>query len=640
MRPDRPPGGFFAMTAKQIRKGMSRWRHVYLGLAGFNLLTILFSIVVTYNLLALHDRSVSLNNAWAQRMTDINELGYLADGVNAPGNNVFATRDVPAERTKRNAALDRFKLHLGEIRAELAAHVSPQEAQLLEQPLSEIEADMQEMLAWSDEVFLAFEDKRLEIAGERMAAMDRAYSLLTQDITSAVKIAQGIQVRHPQRQIAAAHDLQGIEQWVGGIVLLLIIGAAIYGNRLGKLVREQNRAIDEARVAAESANQAKSTFLASMSHEIRTPMNGILGMAQSLKNADLPPAESEKVGVIYDSGTSLLTILNDVLDFSKIEAGKFDIVPAPNDILHTAERIVRLFEPHAGAQGLGLALTHEPDLPRNLVYDAERVRQCVGNLISNAIKFTPAGRIDLHIAHRAISATEAMIFVGVKDTGIGMDEATCARLFKPFTQADSSIARRYGGTGLGLAISLRLAELMGGGLSVESAPGAGSRFLLSFRAGIRDMPDVQIAPAAEVKQRTASGLRGARILLTDDNAINRQVVKLFLAPHGCVITEAVNGQDALDKLATASFDIVLLDVHMPVMDGKEAIQCIRASDAAWNAIPVIALTADAMSGDREKLLALGMSDYLPKPVEQRALLDRIGAQLGIDDVRQDIAAVA
>ncbi len=629
------------MMTSQLRKAMPRWRLVYLALAAFNLLTILSSMVITHNLIALHTRSVDLNNAWAQRMTDINQLGYLAEAVNAPGNNVFETRDVAGERANRAQALDLFRVRLERIEDDLDSNAEPAEFARLKDVLAGVSATMTEMLADSDEVFRAFERRDVSAAGTHMAAMDRDYGKMLRGISDAVKLAQDIQVSHPQAQIALARDMQFMEQVLGLLVVALVIGAAIYGNRLGQVMRQQNRDITDARIAAEAANQSKSNFLASMSHEIRTPMNGILGMAQSLDTGDLPGNEREKVSIILDSGSSLMAVLNDVLDFSKIEAGKFDICPAPNDIVHTTDRVVRLFETHARDKDITLAFHHDAAMPRNLVYDAERVRQCISNLVSNALKFTPGGRIDVHVTSRPVSETEAMIFVSVKDTGIGMAPDVQSRLFKPFTQADSSIGRQYGGTGLGLAISLRLAQLMGGGMSVQSAPGLGSLFTLTFRAGVQDMPKPVAQPiAAETARATPQGLRGLRVLLTDDNAINRQVVKLFLAPHGCVISEAVNGQDALDKLAAAEFDLVLLDVHMPVMDGKEAIQRIRTSDQPWRTIPVIALTADAMSGDREKLIAIGMSDYLSKPVDQRALVARMNAALGIVQTDEPAAAVA
>ena len=629
------------MMTSQIRKAMPRWRLVYLALAAFNLLTILSSMVITHNLIALHTRSVDLNNVWAQRMADINQLGYLAEAVNAPGNNIFDTRDVGGEQTKRSLALNVFLARMEKLEGDLNANAEASESTRLKTALTDVRTTMTDMLADQDEVFHAFERRDLAGAGKHMAAMDRDYGRMLRSISAAVMIAQGIQVSHPQTQIALARDMQFMEQILGVLVVLLVIGAAIYGNELGKVMREQNRAIVDARVAAEAANEAKSNFLASMSHEIRTPMNGILGMAQSLKSDELPESSRDKVSIILDSGSSLMAVLNDVLDFSKIEASKFDICPAPHDIVNTSERVVRLFETHARDKGVTLGFGHAADLPRTLVYDAERVRQCISNLVSNALKFTPNGRIDVHVSWRPITETEAMIFVAVKDTGIGMAPDVQSRLFKPFTQADSSIGRRYGGTGLGLAISLRLAQLMGGGMSVQSAPGLGSLFTLTFRAGVQEMPKPAAEPiATETARAIPQGLRGLRVLLTDDNAINRQVVKLFLAPHGCVISEAVNGQDALDKLAAAEFDLVLLDVHMPVMDGKEAIQRIRASDQPWRTIPVIALTADAMSGDREKLIAIGMSDYLSKPVDQRALVARMNATLGIAAAEEPTAAVA
>jgi len=630
------------MLKSKAGRGAPRWHLVYLALAAFDLLTVLVSLSLSHNLMSMYTRSVEVNTEWAQRVSAISHLGDLAQAVNAPGNDIFDSHDVPAERTRRDVALSAFDAHLDRVEDNLAERTAPDEQQKINAALAVTKAAMSDMISEAERIFIHFERGDAAAAGERMASMDRAYGRLTRSISATVMVVQNIQSGHLQQQLRTAHDLQGLELLIGGLIMLMVIGVTIYGHNLGKVMRNQSRTIEDARAAAEAANQAKSNFLASMSHEIRTPMNGILGMAQSLNTVELPKEEREKVSIILDSGSSLMAVLNDVLDFSKIEAGKFDICPAPNDIVHTTDRVVRLFETHARDKGITLAFQHDETMPRNLVYDAERVRQCISNLVSNALKFTPNGRIDVHVTSRPISETEAMIFVSVKDTGIGMAPDVQSRLFKPFTQADSSIGRRYGGTGLGLAISLRLSQLMGGGMSVESAPGLGSRFTLTFRAGIMEMPKQATVPVTEAEpaRATPQGLRGLRVLLTDDNAINRQVVKLFLAPHGCQIAEAANGQEALDKLAAADFDLVLLDVHMPVMDGKETIQRIRASDQPWRTLPVIALTADAMSGDREKLIALGMSDYLSKPVDQRALVARMNAMLGIAPTEEPVAAVA
>ena len=381
-----------------------------------------------------------------------------------------------------------------------------------------------------------------------------------------------------------------------------------------------------AKEAAETANRAKSEFLANMSHEIRTPLNGVLGMAQSLDGDELSPAQREKVDVILDSGRSLTALLNDVLDLAKIEAGKLEITPVPGDFLHTIKRTRQLFQIQAEDKSLDLLVRHASNFPQSLTYDAVRVRQCMGNLMSNAIKFTEKGRIEVHISSKRLAGDEHLVAIEVSDTGIGMSEATQAKLFSAFTQADGGITRRFGGSGLGLAISRQLARLMGGDLTVRSEEGKGSAFLLTFRAEEHHATKYMAAqaPASPTAvQGSRYSLRGSRVLLTDDNAINRQVIKLFLAPHGLEIVEATNGKEALDLIASAPFDLVLLDVHMPVMDGKEAIRRIRGADKPWSNIPVIALTADAMSGDREKLLALGMTDYVPKPVDQRELVSKI-----------------
>ena len=387
-----------------------------------------------------------------------------------------------------------------------------------------------------------------------------------------------------------------------------------------------------AKEAAEASNQAKSQFLANMSHEIRTPLNGVLGMAQALEQDALEPAQKEKVAIILDSGKSLMSLLNDVLDLTKIEAGKLEISPVAGDFLHTIKRTRQLFQTTAEDKGLELLVRYDSNFPQRLAYDPTRVRQCVANMLSNAIKFTAKGRVEVGISARKQPDGQHLVAVEVIDTGIGMNAETIAKLFTVFTQADGATTRKFGGSGLGLAISRQLARMMGGDLVVESEEGRGSNFRLTFKA-VEAAPAAAPAPqpsapaiSAEVARR---GLRGLRVLLTDDNAINRQVIKLFLAPQGLDIVEATNGKEALDKIATQDFDIVLLDVHMPVMDGKEAIQRIRASGQTWSAIPVIALTADAMTGDREKYLALGMTDYISKPVDQRELLAKMHQVLGL-----------
>jgi signal transduction histidine kinase/AmiR/NasT family two-component response regulator len=390
-------------------------------------------------------------------------------------------------------------------------------------------------------------------------------------------------------------------------------------------LRKREKELEKARKAAETASVSKSAFLANMSHEIRTPLNGVLGMAQVLATTDLNDQQRDYIATIIESGKTLMALLNDVLDLSKIEAGKFDIICSETNLAHVMRRQLVLWKPRAEEKGLELTLAFDADLPAWASIDAVRVQQCVSNLLSNAIKFTQQGRVEAIVNAKPLPHGAHMIEVIVRDTGAGMDADTLARLFKPFAQADESIQRSHGGTGLGLSITRRLAELMGGTASVTSELGRGSTFRFSFRASPAKprvgAPSMATSGPADIRDMLKQS--NLRVLLVDDHPINRQVAALFLRPFNMRIVEAVNGAEAIAALERETFDIVLLDMHMPVMDGPAAIAKIRASGQPWANTPVIALTADAMSGDRERYLAMGMDGYLSKPLAERELLSEI-----------------
>ncbi|MDP3736543.1 MAG: response regulator [Hyphomonadaceae bacterium] len=390
-------------------------------------------------------------------------------------------------------------------------------------------------------------------------------------------------------------------------------------------LRQREKELKRAKRAAEAANISKSAFLANMSHEIRTPLNGIMGMAQVLEGVGLSAEHREYVSTILEAGRNLMALLNDVLDLSKIEAGKFDIVPADASLHHLLQRQLKLWRPRAEEKGLELSLAFDSELPAYLSFDAVRVQQCISNLVSNAIKFTAKGCVDIFAGARKQDDGGYLVEVRVTDTGPGMDAETLERLFKPFTQADETIQRAHGGSGLGLSITRHLAELMGGGAGATSEPGRGSTFRVSFHAALASsQPQAGIAVRPEAGDiRESLKQSNLRVLVVDDHPINRQVVSLFLRPFNIRVVEAVNGVEALAALEKEAFDVVLLDMHMPVMDGPTTIQHIRASERPWKDVPVVALTADAMSGDRERYLGMGMNGYLSKPLAERDLLSEI-----------------
>lgn len=379
--------------------------------------------------------------------------------------------------------------------------------------------------------------------------------------------------------------------------------------------------VQEARRRAEDASAAKSQFLANMSHEIRTPLNGLLGMAQVLQSTALSDLQAGYVSTIIDSGTTLVALLNDVLDLSKIEAGKLEIAPVDCDVTALLNRVASLWTPTADDKGLDFSVSASVTMPQRLVCDPTRVLQCVSNLVSNAVKFTAEGEVRVHASVPKGGPNAGLVQIAVTDTGIGIDPEIQARLFAPFTQADASTSRQYGGTGLGLSITRRLAQMMGGDVVVRSDPGRGSTFTLTFKAAAAAMADRIAGPdVADARERSPDRLH---ILVVDDVLLNRKVVRLFLEHQGHTTAEATNGSEALALMATTAFDLVLLDVQMPVMDGMQTLQHIRASGQAWATTPVIGLTANAMSGDRENYLAQGMDGYIAKPVDQRLLLAEI-----------------
>jgi signal transduction histidine kinase/ActR/RegA family two-component response regulator len=408
------------------------------------------------------------------------------------------------------------------------------------------------------------------------------------------------------------------------IVIAMLLGVLVLGGvGWGFYLRRASQRLKEARGRAESANEAKSAFLAVMSHELRTPLNGMLGMAQALRGEALNARQREQVELMIDSGDTLLVLLNDILDLSKIEAGKLEIAPTAGDLVGICARLIGGYQPTAREKGVELTFTVVGEPPPMLLFDAVRVRQCLANLLSNALKFTVVGQVDVTLAWAPDPRTgRTDVRLTVTDTGIGMSPATLSKLFGAFTQADASTTRTFGGTGLGLNITRRLAELMDGEILVDSREGRGSTFTLGFQVDVSSAGATETNVAAfgaPGEDETLSPLHGRRVLVVDDHPVNRRVIKLFLAPFDCDLVEVENGREALDALEAEAFDIVLMDVNMPVMDGLEATRILRR-DPRWAALPVIALTADVMRTQIDTCLEAGMDAHIAKPIDLRDML--------------------
>ncbi|HEY0836830.1 MAG TPA: PAS domain S-box protein [Azospirillum sp.] len=387
---------------------------------------------------------------------------------------------------------------------------------------------------------------------------------------------------------------------------------------LAALARDLDRARQEAealRAKAEAANEAKSRFLAVMSHELRTPMTGIMGLIDLLLTTPLAAQQADWVRTLRTSAGSLLRLLNDILDFSKIEAGGLRLEEVGFAVQDVMDDVVRLFSVPASEKDILLKRSIPHDVPPGVVGDPTRLRQVLANLVGNALKFTERGRVEMRVATLRRDGAHAVLRFEVQDTGIGMDADTRALLFRPFEQGDASIARRYGGTGLGLAICRRLVTAMGGEIGLTSAPGAGTTvwFTVRFAAAAGPVPQAPLpcAPALAVEPPAP----GRRILLAEDNPVSRDLIAAMLERMGHTVTAVPDGADAVAALADGAFDLVLMDMQMPGMDGAEATRRIRALPPPRGLVPVVALTADAASENRPRYMAAGLTDLLTKPVD-------------------------
>lgn len=496
---------------------------------------------------------------------------------------------------------------------------------------------LEKLIVQGDRLFAA---RPLSMA--EAAALLEAMDAIAYDVQGMSRAAASVTVDLVEQQFDALQEQAILIGALAALQVLLLVGV---GFALRTWQKQQTEArerleqlageLSEATLAAETAARTKSQFLANMSHELRTPFQGVLGMLQLLGKTPLSRAQQELVLTARGSATHLLSILNEILDLSAIEAGKAILHAAALDLHRLCKEVEAPMRVQAEERGLSLVVQFESEVPTWVLGDATRIKQILFNLLNNAIKFTPKGEVRLDVRGTRQADGSFHLCLCVVDTGIGMDADTQARLFQRFAPGDGSLTRRFGGAGLGLEISRNLARLMGGNLEASSELGKGSRFALTLHLPPATPQEDELLPAAPAR----AAPRCLRVLVVDDHPINRRYMGLVLESLGHHAIFCGNGQEALDAVQGQEHDAILMDIHMPVMDGLEATRAIRALGGRFVTVPILALSADVLAGSRERAFSAGCNAFLSKPIQIESLVSALGLVEG-DGVGEGQAAQA
>jgi signal transduction histidine kinase/CheY-like chemotaxis protein len=605
-----------------IAAKLPQWYFAYFFLAAFDILTITGSLYLNHTIVNIFSSSVSHNKTWALQLSEVEELRRLAGQVNAPGNDVFDSRDVLTEqaRTKQAKLLfdQQFKRLLDSFQVQPGSDSFTKD-------LNNVQATLSLMLEETDKIFTLFRENQPGLAGERMATMDRNYATVNAAIATLSKRVQGQQLESLENDNKTTKDLQVFEYVIAFFIICMVTGASIYGLKIHRKMlqdaqerEELTKELTEAKNQAEAAAKAKNDFLTMMSHEIRTPLNGVAGLTELLQLTQLTPQQRQYATTIQSSAQSLSVIINDVLDFAKIEAGKLNTQTLDFNLIEVFEDTLSSLAPLAHKKGIELLCQVEPNLPENLKGDPTRLRQVLTNLLGNAVKFTKEGHVRLAATLLDKSDTDIVVKVEVSDSGLGISPEDQSKLFTPFTQASNVNIREHGGTGLGLTISKRIVEALGGQIGLSSVVGQGSTFWFTVRLIRREVTKPESLP-----------LMGS-VLIIDDNKINRQIVHEQLSSWNISNKSTAGGALGLSELREAKqkgapYSLVILDYHMPNMNGPEVAREIRRNQQEFGEVKILLLTSVDNIKEGESDL---FEHSLVKPVTRRTLLQGLHLLFG------------